>query len=186
MKKLELEEREIKIPDEVKGLVGEPPLVAGENEEAYNRLLDAVVKERNPQSVMDRIDVYDFVNKLWEEQRLSRAIAGLISGGLPKALKYFLEQTNQDPSNGQKYFSEDPIERQLFIQSLAPYGITPGTLQAKAADYHNVTLKTLERMRGCVKAGVASFVRRSVAASEKKTKMGNRSARNGHRKANQG
>jgi hypothetical protein len=53
-----------KIADELKGLLGEPPLVAGEDEKAYKKLLDAVLKERNPQSVMDRIDVYDFVNKL--------------------------------------------------------------------------------------------------------------------------
>jgi hypothetical protein len=108
----------------------------------------------------------------FEEQRLSRAIAGLISGGLPKALKYFLEQTKQDPSNGQKYFSEDPIERQLFIQSLAPYGITPGTLQAKAADYNNVTLKTLERMRGVRESGRRKLCEEERRRQRKKDENG--------------
>ena len=140
-------ESEIKIPDELKGLLGEPPLVAGEDEKAYKKLLEAVANVRKPQNIMEWIDVHDFVTKFWEEARLSRASAGLISGGLLKALKYFLEQTKQDPSDAQKYFSENPIEREQVILALAKYGITPGTVQAKAADYHNVTLKTLERMR---------------------------------------
>jgi len=138
---------DVKIPDELKGLFGEPPLVEGEDPKHYWRLFEAVAKARNPQDdVMEWIDVHDYVVKVWEEMRLRRASAGLISGGMLKALTHFLDQIKQEPAKALKFFSQDPIEREQVIMSLAQYGITSGTLQAKAAQSHLDMLKIFERM----------------------------------------
>jgi hypothetical protein len=139
-------EKSIKIPDEVMGLFGEPPLVEGEDPKGYWGLVQAVANDRKPKGFMEWTDVFDFTNKIWEEQRLRRASAGVISGALLKAVMYFLEQANQDRSKAQKYFSQNPIEREQVMLALAQYGITSGTLQAKAAQSHLDMLKIFERM----------------------------------------
>src|SRR5215467_11672731 len=101
LENFELENFEESIPDKLKCLLGEPPLLEDEDRKAYWALFAAVAKDRKLQSVMDYFDVRDYVTKLWDEQRLRRMSAGLVSGGILKAVTYYLEQTNQDPSTAQ-------------------------------------------------------------------------------------
>jgi hypothetical protein len=118
--KTPLEKMGIKIPDELEGLFGDPPLLEGEDPHRYWGLLAALVKEREPQSFADWSYVHDTVNKLWEEGRLKRASTGLMRGEMFSALMYFLAQIYTDGGLQKfggaqdlafKYFSTDPKEK---------------------------------------------------------------------------
>jgi hypothetical protein len=162
----------IKIPDELEGLFGDPPLLEGEDPNRYWGLLAAMIREREPQSFSEWIYLHDTVSKLWEEQRLKRASTGLMRGEMFSALMYFLRKihtdgrvdTKQDVFLQQlqidyhlaksseveklafKYFSNNPKERQEVVSLLARYGITPAVLQAKAAQQNSDAIQMFEAM----------------------------------------
>jgi hypothetical protein len=52
----------IKFPEELKGLIDEPPLLEGEDPKLYWSLLAAVIDEEKPQGIMDCIDAIDQVS----------------------------------------------------------------------------------------------------------------------------
>jgi len=151
----DIETPAVKIPDELMGLFGNPPLLDGEDPKFYWDLLAVVVDERKPKSFAEWVYVYDEVTKLWEEQRLRRASAGLLRGERFKALQYFLEEIGVDghlkktggPTNlAFKYFSDDRKERQEVVSLLEKYGITPATVQAKAAQLNSDAIQMFEAM----------------------------------------
>jgi hypothetical protein len=140
------------IPDDLKGLFGEPLFLEGEDPELYRSLLAAMIEERQPQLATDWIAVHDEVNLLWEEKRFGRVSAGSIRGELLNALKYYLPLVDEEllpmPSKktALKYFSKNPKERQEVRTHLAQYGITPTELYAKAAQLNSEPLQMFERM----------------------------------------
>jgi hypothetical protein len=139
----------IKLPEGLKGLIDDPPLLDGEDPKLYSSLLAAVIDAEKPQSIMDFIDAMDQVNKVWEERRLKRASVGLIRGEMLAALKYFLGPIRGMQLFGDlalNYFSKDPKERKEVISLLAQHGITLTEIQAKAAQLNSPTLQLFERM----------------------------------------
>jgi hypothetical protein len=127
--KTPLEQSGNRIPDELKGLFGDPPLLQGEDPNLYRGLLAALIKEREPQSFADWICVHDTVNKLWEEQRFKRVSTVLMRGETVGALKSLLKQSDLNPALATQYFSENPEERQKAVSLLASYGFSPTVLQ---------------------------------------------------------
>jgi hypothetical protein len=148
---------EIKIPEELKGLFCEPPLLEGENPYLYWGLLGAVIDERKPRTVSDWIAVNDLVTKLWEERVFRRASNALIRSGIVKAVKDFLEEVRDgepglkrmDASSlhgAVKYFSKESKERNEARTHLERYGITAAELHAKSAQDNSEALQMFERM----------------------------------------
>ncbi len=141
---------------QLESLLGQPPLLEGEDREAYLALRSAVIEDRQPKTVMDWIHVHDLVTQLWEEQRFRRASAAIIRGGMLAALQYYLEEIDKssdfpDFSGGFKkkarqYFSANPEERKEVISLLAQYGITPSELLAKAAQLESNGVLMFERL----------------------------------------
>jgi hypothetical protein len=130
--KAKFETMGIKFPEELKGLIDEPPLLEGEDPKLYWSLLAAVIDEEKPQGIMDCIDAIDQVNKVWEELRLKRASVGLIRGEMLMALRYFLVPIigmQETPTLALNYFNKDPKESDVapavlsrLNWSLAPEG----------------------------------------------------------------
>ena len=151
--KPKIEKNGIKFPDELKGLIEEPPLLEGENPEHFWSFFQAVVDEQKPQGMMDWVSAIDMVIKCWEELRLRRSSAAVIRGGMLNALTYFLRAI-KPPTKPQvlttnfalKYFSKKPKEREEVIALLAQHGITLAELQAKAAELNGEPLQMFERM----------------------------------------
>ena len=83
-----MEENKFEIPKQLESLLGQPPLLEGEDREAYFALRAALIEDRQPKTVMDWIHVHDLVTQLWEEQRFRRASAALIRGGMLAAIEY--------------------------------------------------------------------------------------------------
>jgi hypothetical protein len=149
VKKLNFETMGIRLPEQLKGLIDNPPLLDDEDPKLYASLVAAVIEEEKPQGMMDFIDAVDQVNKVWEEWRLRRASVGLIRGDMLMALQYFLQPIRgmQGTSDlALKYFSKNPKERKQVVSLLAQYGITETVIQAKAAQLNSPTLQMFERM----------------------------------------
>jgi hypothetical protein len=153
--KTPLEKLGVKIPDELEGLFGDPPLLEGEDPDLYWRLLSAMIKDRKPQGFTEWTNVHDTVNKIWEEQRLKRASTGLMRGEMFSALNYFLrdiyepeglKKTGASRALALQYFSEKPKEKREVVALLARFGITPAVLQAKAAQLNSDAIQMFEAM----------------------------------------
>jgi hypothetical protein len=144
----------IEIPNEIKILLGELPLLDDENPEDFLSFLRAVIDERKPQSPMDCMSVIDMTIKCWEELRLNRASAALIRGAMLNALIYFLQMIKPpkrldligaNRTLALKYFSKKPKEKEQVLALLAQHGITVAALQAKAAELSSEPLQMFER-----------------------------------------
>ena len=137
--------------DQFEHLFGPPPLLAGEDEERYLRLRAAIVRDLKPDDVLDWINAYDHINKLWEEQRYRRASVALINGALLKAVEFYLEDICEAPFHEEhalNFFSADPKEKKEVIADLAKHGITTAVLQAKAAQIEREGLQLFDRNGG--------------------------------------
>jgi hypothetical protein len=147
-----MEENKFEIPKQLENLLGPPPLLEGEDREAYLALRSALIEDRQPKTVMDWIHVHDLVTQLWEEQRFRRASAALIRGGMLAALEYYLLEISKSlgdwslTEKAQQYFSTNPKERKEVISLLAQYGITTSELLAKAAQLESSGVLTFERL----------------------------------------
>lgn len=64
---------------------GSPPLLPGEDTEAYNQLLTMVAETVRPTDVLEMIWVRDFVDLEWEIRRLRRIKANLLRIASPAA-----------------------------------------------------------------------------------------------------
>jgi len=146
----------IEIPKELESLLGPPPLLEGEDREAYLALRSLVIEEARPKTVTDWVDVHDFVTQLWEEQRFRRASVAIIRGGMLAALEYFLEAIDKSTDfrdhygglkrKARQYFSANPKEKNEIISLLAQHGITPSELLAKAAQLESNGVLMFERL----------------------------------------
>jgi hypothetical protein len=142
------------IPKQLESLLAQPPLLEGEDREAYLALRAALIEDRQPETVMDWIHVHDLVTQLWEEQRYRRASAALIRGGMLAALEYYLREIYKNcfpvdwsvTQMANQYFSTNAEERKEVISLLAQYGITPSELLAKAAQLESNGVLTFERL----------------------------------------
>jgi hypothetical protein len=154
------------IPDQLKGLFCEPPLLEGEDPKLYWGLLAALVNEHKPQSATEWIAVHDLMTKLWEERSLRRASAALVHSGRLKAVEYFLSQIGTgEPSEksvyqpeelaamrarerqrARDYFGTERKERDLVRSQLAQYGITAAEIHAKATELNSEPLRMFEAM----------------------------------------
>src|SRR5690242_18852725 len=144
------------IPEELRGLFGDPPLWEGDDPKLYHSLLAAVIRERKPETFTDWLAVHDLVTALWEELRLRRASAGIIRAGMLPALMDFSKAIfwHDHPSPPLKmpsvaalqYFSEDLDERNEFKSLLAQYGFTEVEIQARSAQMNSDAVRMLESM----------------------------------------
>jgi hypothetical protein len=150
-----MEKFKIEIPKQLESLLGPPPLLEGEDREAYLALQSLVIEEAQPKTVTDWIYVHDLVTQLWEEQRFRRASVAIIRGGMLAALEYYLQEIEECadfPDYGsfkkkaRNYFSTDPKESKAVRSILEQHGITQSALQAKAAQLESNGVLMFERL----------------------------------------
>lgn len=66
---------------------GQPPLLEGEDAEAYHELLDKIYDAIGPQDAIEELWVRDVVDLFWDSLRLRRLKVKLIAGARREALK---------------------------------------------------------------------------------------------------
>ena len=82
---------------------GPPPLITGEDADAYEQILARVSNEVAPQDLIEEMLLIDIVDLTWEIARLRRLKAGLYSAGayqsLPEVLGPLLDRDNSTPDS---------------------------------------------------------------------------------------
>ena len=77
-------------PKEILDFFGPPPLLRGEDEVLYRALLSEVERMIEPKTILDRMDVRDITDKIWEAQRYKRLEPRLIESECVSALANLL------------------------------------------------------------------------------------------------
>ena len=124
-------------PAESLDLFGPPPLLRGENAALYAALLAEVDSMIEPKTIMDRIDVRDITDKIWESQRYKRLEPRLIESASISALAHLLAPIfGLDNVRGfeaaNMYYGRDALKRKTAAQLLSHYKITDEMILAKA------------------------------------------------------
>jgi hypothetical protein len=142
--------------DQSENFFGEPALLKGENKENNLKLLNAVTQYFEPENVYDQMIVHDTANNFREEQRFRRISADLIEGAKPEALENLLRLFCADPLDlgstpdgiARDYFGGETKARKEAASTVAYLGITPGMIEAKAAQLVMAPLVAFDRMSG--------------------------------------
>ena len=79
------------IPSVVRALLGEPPLLPGEDRAAYEALLEQVAQARVPKDFVEWLNVKDIADFAWEGERLKRLKARLLTRRVETELRSQLE-----------------------------------------------------------------------------------------------
>ena len=119
-------------------LVGPPALLAGEDEARYNALHAEIGRMLEPKTILDRIDVRDITDKIWETERYKRFESRLIESARICALAHILMPIfDRDHSAGldaaNRYYGRDSQKRKTTAELLTAHGITDEMILAKAA-----------------------------------------------------
>ena len=72
-------------------LLGPPPVITGEDPDAFLELLDRVREDVNPNGIIEEIWVRDIVDLMWEIRRLRRLKASLLQAAAHHGLEKVLE-----------------------------------------------------------------------------------------------
>src|SRR5260370_36395193 len=70
----------------IEDLFGTPRMIKGEDAARYWRLHAAVTYEMKPETVLAKILVREFVDKLWQQQRYNQTAASIVEGAYIEAL----------------------------------------------------------------------------------------------------
>ena len=138
-------------PTESLDFLGPPPLLRGENEGLYFALHAEVERTINPKTILDRIDVRDVTDKIWETQRYKRFEARLIESHCVSALAHILAPIfDLDHRAGFKaanrYYGRNPLERKVAAELLSHYNITDEMILAKALAQNGGHLQNIDRL----------------------------------------
>lgn len=132
-------------------LFGPPPLLRGENKALYSALHAEVERMIEPTTILERADVRDITDKIWEAQRCKRFEAAIIESACVSALAHILMPTfNLDSRKAfeaaNMYYDGNPQQRKLAAQRMADYNITDEMIHAKALAQQSSHIAYIDRM----------------------------------------
>jgi hypothetical protein len=79
------------IPDDIRQILGKPPLIRGEDPQAYDQLFSQIVVECQPQAMSDWFRAKDVTDAAWEALRLRRMTASVVDLGIRQVGKKLLQ-----------------------------------------------------------------------------------------------
>ena len=144
--------------DEMKNLLGPPPLIRGESEKAYWIWWYQFFEAYKPLYLQDWLDVNQLAVKHWEQERLRRCNAALVDGALIEALKNLLRPLQSQSFHGEGvllfhkiahdyYFGSENARREAVVE-LQIHGITDEQILAEAMQIRAAALVIYDRLDG--------------------------------------
>ncbi len=128
-------------------ILGPPPLLDGENLDAYNALYDRVRSAVAPSDIIEELWVRDVVDLTWETLNLRRMKTRIIESGRSRSLVNMLvplfEYLNEARDLVRNYLNGDPDAGNTVAKMLAQVGADESTVRAEA---FAARLNTLERV----------------------------------------
>jgi hypothetical protein len=149
--------------DQVKALLGPPPLMPGESQEEYWNWWTASVEPDKPKSFFAWLEANELAHKEWEQKGLRRYRPALVKRSMIIALSSILQSFNQNvPSKiARDYFGDDATEQRKAGEIVASYGITEEQIVAEAVVYRGDGMLILDRMDGH-RAGTSRHLRKAI------------------------
>jgi hypothetical protein len=127
--------------EKIKALLGPPPLIKGESEEAYSNWWGVFVAEFEPESFSDWLDVHQLAKKHWEQERLNRCNTALLNNVLLSALTDLLTTFNSAKPGSHiaipsavahAYYAGDKRAMEEARKKVASCGVTDDHILAEA------------------------------------------------------
>jgi cell wall-associated NlpC family hydrolase len=134
--------------DQVKALLGPPPLMLAESEEEYWKWWTALVEPDKPKSFLAWLEVNELAYKEWEQKRLRRYRPALVKRALISALSSLLLGLYDGIGSklARDYFGNDATEQRKAREIVASYGITEEQIVAEAMVKRGAEMLILDRM----------------------------------------
>ena len=148
--------------EQIKKLLGAPPVIRGESEAAYWNWWDTFVAQHEPETLTDWLEVDQLAVKHWEQERLKRSNAALVDAAMCKALAsllavYASNRVIDNPATdpmwfvnpfpiARDYYAGEDLEREIARQTVAAYGITDDQIIAKALELCGGAIVQFDRM----------------------------------------
>ena len=134
-------------------LLGEPPLLKGEDEHRYNLLRSTVEEMIKPKTIRDHVDVRDITDKIWEGHRYKRYSAKLLENSRINALAAILTpycnyNVDSATTHARNYFAGNREKRELAARLLKAWRITDDMIYAQALAMVGSKLLTNDRLIG--------------------------------------
>jgi len=125
------------IPDDIRELLGPPPLARGEDLDRYERIFAQIAASLQPTNVIDWFRCREIVNLTWKLQRLARIEAALLSCHEREALLDALaalrgSEKPISPSLVGRWAQGEPQARREIADMLAEYGADADVVLAQA------------------------------------------------------
>jgi hypothetical protein len=131
-------------------LLGPPPVIAGEDANEFNELLDRVRADAKPKDMIEEILVRDFVDLVWDIRRLRRLKANLLQANshegvgrllLARADMAGMLEVDEPSRKWAKRQSVKKVEKRLASAGLMIDAVMAETLSVKLDD-----IERIERM----------------------------------------
>lgn len=138
-------------PIDLVSLLGEPPLLKGENQHRYAALRAQVEQMIQPKNIVDQMRVQTLTDTMWDELRYKRYEAKTIESAgvsalvalLTPLMNWFHEKAAE---LAQDYYCTDPKKSEPAAQQVAKHGITEEMIHAKAASIQGAHLALFDRL----------------------------------------
>jgi hypothetical protein len=143
-------------------LFGPPPLIAGEDEERYWQMHAEFETAINPKDIIDRLNVRDWTDKAWQQQRNRAVQALVVESAFVEAMALLLrpyyytglltrlmdEDVDAAAKMARDYYNpETKKERRKELEKcLAIHGITQEHVRAKAMELRGGVVSMFTRM----------------------------------------
>lgn len=134
--------------DQVKALLGPPPLMPSESQEEYWEWWTAFVEPDKPKSFLAWLEVNELAHKEWEQKRLRHYRPAFVKRALISALRSILMTVQKGiPDNIAKdYFGSDATKQKRARAIVAGYDITEEQIVAEAMVYRGDGMLIFDRM----------------------------------------
>jgi len=149
--------------DQVKALLGPPPLMLGESEEEYMKWWTAFVEPDRPKRFFAWVEVNELAHKEWEQKRLRQYRPALVNRSLITALNSILLRFYDGVSIkiAKDYFGNDATAQREAREIVASYGITEDQIVAEAIVHRGDDILILDRMDSN-RANASRLLRRAI------------------------
>jgi hypothetical protein len=134
--------------DQVRALLGPPPLMLGESEEEYWKWWMAIVEPGKPKSFRAWLEVDELAYKEWEQRGLRRYRPALVKKAWISALQSLLDPIHDGVSAAvaEAYFGNDAKKQKAARETVRKYGITEEQIVAEGLAKRGDEMLILDRM----------------------------------------
>jgi hypothetical protein len=149
--------------EEVRALLGPPPIMPGESEQEYWTWWTTFVQPGKAKTFVVWMEVNDLAHLEWEQKRLRHSGPALVRRGLILALSLMLlgRYDGIREKIAKDYFGKDGTEQRRAREIVAGYGITQDQIVAEAMVSRGKEMLIVDRMV-CNRATATRHLRKAI------------------------